>query len=367
MVFCRSQATAGLALLTRRYGIRGYATSVHTACASGGQAIGTALKLIRRGAVDRVLAGGFDSMISPIGIARLLPAVRAVARQRHAAAREPPVRRDAQRLPAGRGRGLPRARGVGVGARARRAHLRRARRRRQFAVELPDHRFAARRRRADPGDARRRSPTPARRTADIDYINAHGTSTRHERPQRDAPRSARCSARDVDARRVSSTKSTMGHLIAAAGAVEVVVCALAIARGEMPVNANLASATPTATSTSSPARRAAAASAWRCPTRSASAARTAASCCAIPRKSTASAPRATSDDATPRVVITGTGAVCAAGTTPDDDPRRGAAPGARAIAPDHAVGHDAAGRRASPARSPTSIRARWSTTASCTS
>src|SRR5205814_8867313 len=43
-------------------------TSVHTACASGGQAIGTALKLIRRGAVDYALAGGFDSMISPIGI-----------------------------------------------------------------------------------------------------------------------------------------------------------------------------------------------------------------------------------------------------------------------------------------------------------
>src|SRR6266581_7576264 len=69
MVFCRSQSTAGVALLTRRFGIQGYATSVHTACASGGQAIGTALKLIRRGAVDRVLAGGFDSMISPIGIA----------------------------------------------------------------------------------------------------------------------------------------------------------------------------------------------------------------------------------------------------------------------------------------------------------
>jgi 3-oxoacyl-(acyl-carrier-protein) synthase len=37
---------------------------------------------------------------------------------------------------------------------------------------------------------------------------------------------------------VSSTKSTMGHLIAAAGAVEVVICALAIHHGEMPVNAN---------------------------------------------------------------------------------------------------------------------------------
>jgi 3-oxoacyl-(acyl-carrier-protein) synthase len=79
LVFCRSQSTAGVALLTRRFGIRGYSTSVHTACASGGQAIGTALKLIRRGVVDRVLTGGFDSMISPVGLAGfcLLSAVSA--------------------------------------------------------------------------------------------------------------------------------------------------------------------------------------------------------------------------------------------------------------------------------------------------
>jgi 3-oxoacyl-(acyl-carrier-protein) synthase len=44
---------------------------------------------------------------------------------------------------------------------------------------------------------------------------------------------------DVMRVNVSSTKSTMGHLIAAAGAVEVAVCALAIRRGEMPINANL--------------------------------------------------------------------------------------------------------------------------------
>ncbi len=69
MAFCRSQSTAGIALLLRAFGIRGYASSVHTACASGGQAVGTALKLIRRGAADRVLAGGFDSMISPVGLA----------------------------------------------------------------------------------------------------------------------------------------------------------------------------------------------------------------------------------------------------------------------------------------------------------
>ena len=69
MVFCRSQTTAGLALLGRRFGIGGYSTSVHTACASGGQAIGTALKLIRRGTIDRALAGGFASMINPVGLA----------------------------------------------------------------------------------------------------------------------------------------------------------------------------------------------------------------------------------------------------------------------------------------------------------
>jgi 3-oxoacyl-(acyl-carrier-protein) synthase len=43
----------------------------------------------------------------------------------------------------------------------------------------------------------------------------------------------------TDKLNVSSTKSSMGHLIAGAGAVEVAVCALAIARGEMPINANL--------------------------------------------------------------------------------------------------------------------------------
>jgi 3-oxoacyl-(acyl-carrier-protein) synthase len=73
--------------------------------------------------------------------------------------------------------------------------------------------------------------------ADVDYINAHGTSTGMN------DRSETAAIHAVfgdDAKRVavSSTKSSMGHLIAAAGAVEVAICALAIERGEMPVNAN---------------------------------------------------------------------------------------------------------------------------------
>jgi 3-oxoacyl-(acyl-carrier-protein) synthase len=75
---------------------------------------------------------------------------------------------------------------------------------------------------------------------DIDYINAHGTSTlMNDRSEAAAIKrvfDARCA--DIG---VSSTKSSMGHLIAAAGAVEAAVCALAIHHGSMPVNANLVS------------------------------------------------------------------------------------------------------------------------------
>jgi 3-oxoacyl-(acyl-carrier-protein) synthase len=72
---------------------------------------------------------------------------------------------------------------------------------------------------------------------DVDYINAHGTST----PMNDRSESEAINA-VFGARTgevfVSSTKSMMGHLIAAAGAVEVAICALAIHHGELPVNAN---------------------------------------------------------------------------------------------------------------------------------
>ena len=233
----------GSSLLTRRFGIRGYATSVHTACASGGQALGTALKLIRRGAVDCVLAGGFDSMISPIGIGGfcLLSALSPDNDTPQRASRPFDATRNGFLL--GEGAGFLVLEEWNVGARARRAHLRRARRRRQFAVELPDHRLAARRRRADPGDARgarrRRRDAGGRRLPErARHVDAD------ERPQRKRGDAAPCSAPTSMRVTVSSTKSTMGHLIAAAGAVEVAVCALAIARGEMPINANLVERDP---------------------------------------------------------------------------------------------------------------------------
>ena len=236
LVFCRGQAAEGVALLTRRFGIHGYATSVHTACASGGQAFGTALKLIRRGRVDRVLAGGFDSMISPIGIAGfcLLSALSADNATPQRASRPFDATRNGFLL--GEGAGFVVLEEWAM-ARARGAHI--------YAELAGDGNSLSSYRITDsppdgdgPIQAMHQALADAGATpADIDYINAHGTST----PMNDRSESAAIRAvfgADVARVAVSSTKSTMGHLIAAAGAVEGVVCALAIARGEIPINAN---------------------------------------------------------------------------------------------------------------------------------
>jgi 3-oxoacyl-(acyl-carrier-protein) synthase len=237
LVFCRGQAAEGLALLTRRHGINGYATSVHTACASGGQAIGTGLKIIRRGYVDRVLVGGFDSMISPIGIAGfcLLSALSTDNDTPQRASRPFDATRNGFLL--GEGAGflvleeweLARSRGARIYA--------------ELAGDgnsLSSYRITDSPPDGDgPIQSMRQALADAGATAaDVDYINAHGTSTlMNDRSETAAIRAV--FGGDADRVAVSSTKSSMGHLIAAAGAVEGVVCALAIARGEMPVNANL--------------------------------------------------------------------------------------------------------------------------------
>ncbi|HEY3584557.1 MAG TPA: beta-ketoacyl-[acyl-carrier-protein] synthase family protein, partial [Casimicrobiaceae bacterium] len=236
LAFCRSQSTAGVALLTRRFGIRGYATSVHTACASGGQAIGTALKLIRRGAADRVLTGGFDSMISPVGLAGfcLLSAVSADNETPQQASRPFDATRNGFVLGEGAGFLVLEA---WESARARGARI--------YADLAGDGNSLSSYRNTDsppdgdgPIQSMRAALADARATpADVDYINAHGTST----GMNDRSESAAIHAVfGTGAKRVfvSSTKSMMGHLIAAAGAVEVAICALAIHHGELPVNAN---------------------------------------------------------------------------------------------------------------------------------
>lgn len=240
--FCRSQTNTGVALLVQHFGIRGHSTAVHTACASGGQALGTALKLMRRGTVDYMLAGGFDSMLNPLGLSSfcLLGAVSTDNDTPERASRPFDVTRNGFVL------------GEGAGflvledwdkAKARGAQI--------YAELAGDGNSVSSYRITDsPPDGN--GPIQAINAAlkdagitiaDIDYVNAHGTST----PMNDK---SECAALRgvfgdrIDDVAVSSTKSCMGHLIAAAGAVEAAVCSLAIRDGIVPVNANLTNLDP---------------------------------------------------------------------------------------------------------------------------
>ncbi len=242
LAFCRSQCATGLALLLRRFRIRGYATSVHTACASGGQALGTAMKLIRRGTADCVLAGGFDSMLTPVGLGSfcLLGALSADNDTPERASRPFDATRNGFVL--GEGAGFlileewdaARRRGARIYA--------------ELAGDgnsLSSYRITDSHPSGDgPIQAMRQALVDAGAPLDeVDYLNAHGTSTlMNDRSECAAVRAV--FGPHADRIAVSSTKSLMGHLIAGAGAVEGALCALAIYHGVMPVNANLAEPDP---------------------------------------------------------------------------------------------------------------------------
>ncbi len=240
--FCRNQTNAGLALVTRQFGIRGYATAVHTACASGGQALGTALKVIRRGLADFALAGGYDSMLNPTGLGAfcLLGALSTDNETPERASRPFDATRNGFVL------------GEGAGflvleewesARKRGARI--------YAELAGDGNSLSSYRITDSppnGDGPIQAMQQALADAglapeSVDYVNAHGTSTlMNDRSECAALRAVM--GPHLGNVSVSSTKSCMGHLIAAAGAVEAAVCALAIRDGVAPVNANLVQLDP---------------------------------------------------------------------------------------------------------------------------
>jgi beta-ketoacyl-acyl-carrier-protein synthase II len=242
IAFCRSQTNAGLGLLTRHFGIHGYATAVHTACASGGQAVGTALKVLRRGQADFMLAGGYDSMLNPIGVSGfcLLGALSTDNDTPERASRPFDATRNGFVL--GEGAGFlvleeweaARARGARIYA--------------ELAGDgnsLSSYRITDSHPSGDgPIQAMQQAMADAGlRPEDVDYVNAHGTSTLMNDRSECAALKAVMGPRIADVA-ISSTKSCMGHLISAAGAVEAGVCALSIRDGIAPVNANLVQPDP---------------------------------------------------------------------------------------------------------------------------
>ncbi|MBN2247425.1 MAG: beta-ketoacyl-ACP synthase II [Coriobacteriia bacterium] len=217
-----------------RLGAKGINFAPVSACATGNHSIGEAGEAIRRGDADVVLAGGFDCGVTPLGLAGFSAARSLSTRNEDPQAASRPFDADRDGFVMGEGGGVlvleelehAKARGAriygelaGYGASADAYHL-----------TAPD----------PSGDGARRAMLQALAKARIEasgigYINAHGTST----GLGDAAESG--AIRQVfgaDAPPVSSTKSMTGHLLGGAGALEAVICLMAMREGVLPPTVN---------------------------------------------------------------------------------------------------------------------------------
>jgi len=220
-----------------QFGLRGPNFCTVSACASGAHAIGEALRLLRAGDADVIVAGGTEATITPMALAGFCSSRALSTRNDDPQRASRPFDQDRDGFVMGEGAGVlvlesedhARRRGApilcelaGYGASADAYHL---------TAPSEDGSGAARamaRALKDAGMA----------TEEVNYINAHGTST----PAGD-PVEVRAvkTVFDGHARRLmmSSTKSMTGHLLGAAGGLEAVVTALAISRGVVPPTINL--------------------------------------------------------------------------------------------------------------------------------
>lgn len=240
--FAAMQNNNGVGLITKHYNIRGYTSSIHTACASGGQALGLGMRAIRRGDADFMLAGGYDSMINPIGVAGfcLLGALSTYNDTPETASR--PFDQTRKGFVLGEGACFLVLENLEK-AKARGAHI--------YAELAGEGNSLSSYRITDShpsGDGAIQAIEGALKDAnvttdDIDYINAHGTSTKmNDFSETNAVKAVfKERAYQIP---MSSTKGQMGHLISAAGAVEGAIAAMTIGKGKVPMTRNRATPDP---------------------------------------------------------------------------------------------------------------------------
>ncbi|HAT8293685.1 TPA: beta-ketoacyl-ACP synthase II [Legionella pneumophila] len=240
--FGKTTSNSGLSLLIQQYGITGYASSVHTACASGGQALGLAMQVIRRGEADFMLAGGFDSMINPLGLSSfcLLGALSTYNETPQTASRPFDATRNGFVL--GEGAAFL------ILEEWSKAKARRAKIYAELAGEgnsLSSYRITDSHPNGDGAiQAIKRALEDAGvQPRDVDYINAHGTSTKMNDLSETNAIKVVFGDRIANLP-VSSTKSQTGHLIAAAGALEAVLSVKSIEQAQVPKTANLKTPDP---------------------------------------------------------------------------------------------------------------------------
>ncbi len=220
-----------------RFGFKGPNHAVVTACSTGAHAIGDAARLIQWDDADVMVAGGAESPISEIGIAGF-NACKALSTKRadDPAKASRPYDADRDGFVMGEGAGIvvleeyehAKARGAKIYAEVL-----------GYGLSGDAYHITAP---AEDGDGGYRAMAMALKRAglapsDIDYINAHGTSTMADTIELGAVE--RLMGDAAAAATMSSTKSSIGHLLGAAGAVEAIFCVLAIRDQIAPPTINL--------------------------------------------------------------------------------------------------------------------------------
>lgn len=211
------------------YGLQGPVLSLNTACAAGANALGHAADLIRWGAADAVLAGGTDALSDVLvagfnSLESLSPRPAA------------PYSRNREGLSLGEGSGMVVLMRSDLAARFALPHIAEI-----AALGLSADGYHPTAPRPDGSGASRAIGAAigaaAITTSDVGYVNSHGTGT----PKNDAAETQamhRAFGPEADRLAVSSTKSMIGHLLGAAGAVEAIVTARALAEQVVPPTAN---------------------------------------------------------------------------------------------------------------------------------
>ncbi len=238
----RLMANASAGHVAIGLGLRGPSAAVSTACASAGSAMGAAYHAIQRNDVDLMLAGGAEAACTPLGIAAFAAMKALSTRNDDPPGASRPFDKDRDGFVLSEGAGVlvfeeyehARRRGaplfgevIGFGASTDASDI---------VQPEPEGRGAARAMQAALADARLNPQ-------DIGYINAHGTSTTlGDIAETKAVKTVfGPTAYKVP---ISSTKSSVGHLLGASGGVEAIACVLAMRHNVLPPTLNLETPDP---------------------------------------------------------------------------------------------------------------------------